>query len=221
MSNTSPGGGSGVPKLTEAYKAIIDFNKAIISIASTILAALISFLVFQGYPITLVNFASPIIILVAIFLSLMGFGHSILALQTGISRPRAKLFSNFGAYFLLIGLSLIILIHKKEETNLQKVMSQVEKTGRSMHKNLDPAHCLNILQQKDICILKYRYDSLVAEVTFSFSANDIIHFEETRKPQDDTCPRWVVQACCCCTCKQKPQTHSCTPSRPTALKSPK
>lgn len=214
MSTSTTGG----PKLTEAYKAIIDFNKTIISIASTILAALISLLVFQGYPITPANFAGAVLIFLAILCSLLGFGKSIRPLQTDIGSNRAKLYSNVAGYLLLFGIALLTLIHKKEETSLEKIMSQVEKTGRSMHKNLDPIHCLKVIQQKEVCVLKYRYDSLVAEVTFSFSANDIINFEETRQPREDSCRLGTFATLCCCICEKKPKSHSCTPSRPGKLR---
>lgn len=151
----------------DSYLSVIEFNKVIVSIASTILAALISYLVFQEYDFTFRNLISPIVIFISLILSLFGFGNAIPAIKKDQSRKWAIRASNAAASFMFIGIGLIGFIQPKKDKTINDILKYVESSSINFNHNLIPNNCSEISFINRDYILKYNLDSIVVKTIYS------------------------------------------------------
>jgi len=158
---------------SEAYKSVIDFNKTIISMSSAILAALIGYLVYQKVPFRLINYVSVFLLVVSIFLSILGFGQAIKTIKDSVSRKATIGFTNWGAFFLILGI-LAILAVKDDEKTIDNVLNTVEKNTTTLAKNLSTKNCVSIELKSDSYFLVYHVDSSNIEVIYSLSKQSIV-----------------------------------------------
>src|SRR5205823_9044725 len=167
MCNTATNG------ILEAYKSVIDFNKTIISISSTILAALIGYLVYQKIEFRLLNYISLALLVISIALSIAGFGQAIKTVKDATSRRGTIAFTNFGAIFLLVGVLAILLIRNDEKT-IDDILKTVENSTTAFDKKLSSKNCISIQLQQENYILHYKIDTTNAEVIYSTDKKNII-----------------------------------------------
>jgi hypothetical protein len=157
----------------EAYKNVIEFNKTIISISSTILAALIAFIVYQQIEFRILNYLSLALLVISIGLSIFGFGRAIETVKDGTSRAYTILLTNLGSGFLILGILAILLV-KDGAPSVDKVLQTVEKSATMFRTNFSAKNCQSIDFVGGYYILRYKNDSSVTEVRFSVDKNRII-----------------------------------------------
>lgn len=172
----------GLEDITEAYKSIIEFNKVIISLASLVLAALISYIVSQDFPLTFRNLASPVALIVSLIFSLSGFGRAIPAIQKQAPRKMAVRLSNIGGYIMLLGISLIFVITKDGEKRIDSILREVNKLSSILKYKLQPQNCSSFELKDSTYILNYTYDSITVRVEYSLNKDRILSLSTTVIP---------------------------------------
>lgn len=179
-----PPGNKGDQNYSDAFKSVIEFNKIIISISSTILAVLITFLVTQNFSlINWRNVISPIVLIIAIFLSLAGFGHSIPAIRSNQNNKKAITFSNYSGYVMLIGIICIFFIQKNLTDNsgnsVNEVLQKINNTSKLMGYKLQNKDIQNILKSENRYFIMYLNDSVKLKIIYSVDTNNIISWDKT------------------------------------------
>jgi len=167
-SKSSKGG-----SVVEAYKMVIDYNKVIISLASTILAAQLAFLVLQQTDFNLLNYASSLVLVLAITLSFFGFGRAIQVVKTACSDPKAIDFTNASTIVLIVGILLIGLIQPTKEQSIDAMLENIESNTSSLGK-LNPENCTQIEMNGDHYRLHYQSPKSDIEVVYSIQDQRIL-----------------------------------------------
>lgn len=158
--------------ISEAYKSVIDFNKVIISISSTILTGLIAFLIFRDIDFVWSNYLSPIFFVVSIFCSIYSFGNAIGSIKKGESNSRTILIGNIGAYSLLAGIISLLFINT-DRNSIDSILDKIENSGSKMQILLSPKNIQNIELKHEEYIFNYQLDSLKTEVIYSLEKDRI------------------------------------------------
>ena len=167
--------------IKEAYTAVIDFNKTIITITSTVLAALISYLVFQDYNLSFQNLISPLVLLISLIFSFFGIGLAIPAIHTDTSRIWAVRHSNIGASIMLIGIFCIGFIQPKEKLSIDKVLLKIETSIKRVEPSLTQKNCKSFELIDDNYIIFYSQDSLHRRVVYSLDKDNIVSLQREKK----------------------------------------
>lgn len=170
-----------MPNIKEAYTAVIDFNKTIVAITSTILASLISFLVFQNYNLSFTNIISPVLLFGSLVFSFLGFGYAIPAINTDTSKIWAVRYSNIGASLMLIGIICISLIESKEKENIDQILLKIENSLKKIEPSLIQKNCKSFELIENNYIIYYSQDSLHRRIIYSLDKEKIISFEREKK----------------------------------------
>ncbi len=167
--------------IKEAYTAVIDFNKTIITITSTVLAALISYLVFQDYNLLYQNLISPLVLLISLIFSFFGIGLAIPAINTDTSKIWAVRHSNIGASIMLIGILCIGFIQPKEKLSIDKVLLKIETSLKRVEPSLIQKNCKSFELIDDNYIIFYSQDSLHRRVVYSLDKDNIVSLQREKK----------------------------------------
>jgi len=167
--------------IKEAYTAVIDFNKTIVAITSTILAALISYLVFQNYNLTIINLISPFLLFASLIFSFLGIGFAIPAINTDTSKIWAVRHSNIGAILMLIGIICIIFIEPKEKSSIDQILLKIEVSLKKVEPSLIQKNCKSFELIENNYIIYYAQDSLYRRVIYSIDGEKIISLEREKK----------------------------------------
>jgi len=157
----------------EAYKQIIEFTKVIISLASTILTALMGYLVFEHKALEGLNLIGPILLVISILFSLQGFGKAIKTVKTGVTNQSAILYTNLGAGIMILGIISISFIKPEKEISIDSVLEAVSKSSTSLKKSLFPENCDRIDKRGEDYVIHYKADSLSTQVVYSVKENRI------------------------------------------------
>jgi len=166
--------------IKEAYTAVIDFNKTIISITSTILAALISYLVFQDYSLGFPNILSPIALIISLVFSFFGIGCAIPAININQSKIWAVRFSNIGAAIMLTGIILIIFIEKKNSPDINTILVHIEKSLEKVDSKLNQSNCKSFELIDNTYVLNYEHDTIKKQVIYSLDKEKIISLKTNK-----------------------------------------
>lgn len=153
-------------EIAEAYKSIIDFNKTIISISSSILTGVIAYLVYQEIDFAIQNYIGIILLILSVLLSIKSFGVAIKTVKDSISRPSTIVYANLGAFTLIAGIVAILFIKQQKQT-IDGVLSNIEMTTSKFHMKLSPKYCENIQSDEDYYFLTYQIDTSSIEVKYS------------------------------------------------------
>ena len=159
---------------TEAWKAVTEFSKTVLSLSATVLAAIASYLVLQGAAITAWTAIAPALLVLAIILSLYGFGRAIKALKTGTSQTFALLGCNLGAVALLLSILALPFTLRSEPATIDSMLSAIENGTHSFPVPLSASNCRTITRQGDDYILTYATANATAQVTYSAAKNEIL-----------------------------------------------
>jgi len=154
----------------DAYKSIIDFNKTIITIASSILTALIAYIVYQNIDLRLLNYLSILLVMLSILLSLYGFGSSIQTVKDGVSRKGTILMTNIAGFFLIAGILLLLSFNHKKEKNIDEILTTIESSTTRLQQSLSPEKIKSIELKNNIYTIIFDVDSL--EKTVKYSTGD-------------------------------------------------
>ena len=160
--------------IVEAYKQVIDYNKVILSLASTILAGQLGYLVYRGDSFEITDYSSATVLVITLVLSLLGFGKSIRAIKRGHSEIKGILFTNLSAYSLIIGILLIGVIKNDKVESLDAMLENISNSTLSLERGLTPDNCKKIKLKNNQYQLEYLTNNVGTEVIYSKITNQII-----------------------------------------------
>lgn len=158
----------------DAYLAVIEFNKTIISVTSAILAALITFIVFQDYGLSARNIVAPAILILSAFFSILGFGHAIPAIRLDESRKMSVRFSNIGAILMVIGIFAIFIIKKPEKVTIDTALMHVKQSLSTTYPFIQPEYCQRIDLGNEQYIFHFQKDTFKRKVIYSIAKEQIV-----------------------------------------------
>lgn len=162
------------PNELEAWKAVTEFSKTVLSLSATVLAALASYIVLERPPVGLVMAVSPALLVLAVILSLYGFGRAIKALKSGASQKASLFGCNAGAVALLCSIVLLPFTLESPSQSVDSVLSFVEATTKTYPLSLSAANCKEISKVGDAYTLRYVIDGTSIMVTYSLSEDKIV-----------------------------------------------
>lgn len=170
-----------MPNIKEAYTAVIDFNKTIIAISSTIFATLISYLVFQNYNLISINLISPFILFISLIFSFLGIGFAIPAINTDTTKIWAVRHSNIGAGLMLMGIMSIAFIKPKDKPSIDQILLKIETSLKEIEPSLIQKNCKSFELIENNYIIYYSQDSLYRRVIYSLDKENIISLQREKK----------------------------------------
>lgn len=181
MNTSSHANNSGITmNYIEAYKALIEFVKVIISISSTLLAALISYIVVQDLTISWWLIISPMLLIASIGTGLLSFGRAIIGVRDNASQKNVSMFGNASAAFLVCGILALGFIKINQQPSPDEMMESIQHHTTSFHARLLPDSCESIEKKGDNYIFQYKVDSNQYIVTYSTSEKKIISLTPRR-----------------------------------------
>ena len=163
----------------DAWKAVIDFNKTTISVASAVLTALVAYLRISGsiWEMSLMNTVPVILLLVAAALAIFSFGRSISALKSGESAKHGVLFANLGFFALALGILSLALVTVGSDRSIREILELVEAETAGFRLPLSPSNCHSIELRRDQYVLRYSIGDQEAMVTLSVDDHSILSIE--------------------------------------------
>jgi hypothetical protein len=182
------------PNFDETWKAVIDFAKTVMSIASALLAAIASLVLVGTLKLEGAAIVPPVLLILCIVCCLFGFGRSIDALRKGLDRKPALAFCNV-AVFLLIT-AIVLAPYKMAQAParpLDEALAKIESATKSWATPLTPALVSGVERNGDEHIITYRLPAGRMEVAFTPAKNELRY---ARMLAD--CPVPVCPACPSC-----------------------
>jgi hypothetical protein len=162
----------------QANQSIIDFNKTIITICSSILTAFISFIVYQNTSLSLLNYLVLGMFVLAIFISLFGFGSTIGALRdNNTNTNKAILATNTSAIIMIVAILLLSTFKIENEQDLNNILKQISKSSNSTNKHLNPDRLKKLKYKNEKYEFLYKSDSTLTKVIYSIKEKKIISIE--------------------------------------------
>jgi hypothetical protein len=183
--------------VVEAYKSIIDFNKTVISISSSILAGVIAFIVYQDIDFVIRNYIGILFLIISILLSVRSFGLAIKTIKDSKSRPSTISYANFGAFSLIVGIVAILII-KQPKINVNEILNHVEVSTYNFSEKLLSKQCIQIKSTDDIYEILYLIDKKKINVKYSIKKKRVISIISTaaKRPYCRTIPiSWQTKFC--------------------------
>lgn len=161
----------------QANQSIIDFNKTIITICSSILTAFIGFIIYQNISLSTLNYFVLGIFVVAIFISLYGFGSTIASLRDNSNSNKAILMTNASAVIMIIGIILLSTIKSQNDLDLTSILNEISTSTKSTGKHLDPDRIHQLKFDGDKYQITFKTDSVLTNVIYSTKNKKIISIE--------------------------------------------
>ena len=161
----------------EAWKAIIDFSKVTISFSASILSVLISYFVLKKVDIYIVNFIAPVLLVLSIIASLLGFGRAIKSIKTGDSEKSSILFCNIGALLLTLAILSIGLIKIGTNNTVDDVLDEIKNTTTTLEYKLVPGQCSSFKIENEKYLFTFETDKGVVKVSYSTKEQRIISIQ--------------------------------------------
>lgn len=159
----------------EAYKSIIDFNKTIITIASSVLTALIAYVIYQNIDLATLNYISIGLIVLAILFSLSGFGAAISTVKDEKSRPKTVLMTNASVFILTGGIVLTLFAFKnRQEKSIDAILTKIEKSTTTLNQKFSPKSMKSLEYANETYTIVYKIDSLEHTVVYAPKTNNIV-----------------------------------------------
>ena len=161
----------------QANQSIIDFNKTIITICSSILTAFIGFIIYQNISLSTLNYVVLSLFVIAIFVSLYGFGSTIAALRDKSNSDRAILMTNISAVIMIIGIILLSTIKTEDDQDLTSILNKISTSTKSTGKHLDPDKINQLKFDNEKYQITFKTDSVFTKVIYSVKDKKIISIE--------------------------------------------
>jgi hypothetical protein len=159
----------------EAWKAVTEFTKVIISLSTSVLTLLVGYMT--------VNWIPPFLLVVSIIFSIYGFGRAIPAIKTGDQQPASLLYSNLSAFALTLGIMTVPFISIEKNQTIDNVLHIVEQETQSLNHELSPKNCKEVTLQDDLYVLKYPQKEKTMIVKYSVKSKSILLVKEESKTQ--------------------------------------
>lgn len=158
----------------DAYKSIIEFNKTIITISSSVLSALIAYIIYKNIDLNALNYISIGSIILAILFSLFGFGGAITTIKDGQSRPFTVFVSNASGFILITGIFLTLFAFKhRQEKSINDILTTIEKTTNTLKQKLTAKTMNSLEYNNDKYTIIYRIDSAEYKVVYEVNTDKI------------------------------------------------
>lgn len=163
----------------EAWKSLIDLSKTIISIASTVLTALIGFYVLNQskFDVSYINYVAPILLVLSILSAIYGFGKAIRVVKTGVSETLGIIFINISVGLLVAGILFISLIKFNKNESLDVVLTNITKETRTFESALNPKHIKKLELIDSNYLITYDTDGKIINITYSLNEDKIVKVE--------------------------------------------
>ncbi len=161
----------------QAYQSIIDFNKTIITICSSILTAFIGFIIYQNISLSTLNYVVLGLLVITILVSLYGFGLTIAALRDNANSNTAILMTNTSAVIMIVGIILLSTIKIQNDQDLTDILSEISNSTKSTGKQLGPDRINQLKFDGDKYQIIFKTDSVFTKVTYSVKDKKIISIE--------------------------------------------
>jgi hypothetical protein len=162
----------------DAYKSIIDFNKTIITIASSVLTALIVYVIYQDIDLKALNYISIVFIVLAILSSLYGFGGAIRTVKDEQSRVCAIFATNASVFILIGGIVLTLFAFKNRQVkNIDEILTIIEKTTTTLNQKLSTKSMKSLEYKNETYTIIYKIDSLEYTVVYATNTNNIVNIK--------------------------------------------
>lgn len=164
------------PKFEESWKAVIDFAKTVLSIASALLAAVASLLLVGSYELQGYGWASPVLLIGSMLLCLYGLGGAIVALRRGVHNNRALLYCNVSVVLLvaaIVAAPFTINVEPKV-VSIDQILAKVETTTRQWPAELAARNCRKIERSGDDVVLTYDAGGKTVQVAYSTTRKEIV-----------------------------------------------
>lgn len=179
----------------EAWKAVTEFAKTVISICSAILTAMLAYYVANqsDFHESRLNYLSPALLVIAIGCAIFAFGRSIKAVKSGDSQRGGVAYANASVVFMLAGILLIAAIQLKKSESLDSVLAKIEKETANLPLKLTPDMVLKVVTSDANYLVTYRKDADLIAVAFAAKEGRVTrleHVAEDIKPENPP-------VCCC------------------------
>ena len=165
----------------EAWKAVTEFTKVIVSLSTSILTILVGYITLNSIDLSFYNLLPPFFLILAIVLSLFGFGRAIPAIKSGNQDRNSILFSNLSVLALIIGIISIPIISVNPQPSVDGVLKIVEQETQSLSYQLSPEKCEKVTVQGDVYTLSYSLKEKSVVVKYSKKSKEIIFVGEEKK----------------------------------------
>lgn len=158
----------------EAYKSIIDFNKTILTISSSVLTVLIAYVIYQNIDLNTLNFISICLIVFAILFALFGFGGAIKTIKDGQSRPVTVFMSNASGFILISGIVLTLFAFKhRQEKSIDFILNTIEKSTTTLSQKLSAEKMISLNYNDYKYTIIYQIDSTELKVIYQLNTDKI------------------------------------------------
>lgn len=161
----------------QANLSIIDFNKTIITICSSVLTAFVGFIIYQNISLSTLNYLVLGIFVITILISLYGFGSTIASLRDSSNSNIAILMTNISAIIMIIGILLLSTFKIENDKDLDGILNQIYLTTKSTNKKLAPEKLYQLKLQNDKYELTFKTDTIVTKVIYSIKDGKIVNIE--------------------------------------------
>lgn len=170
---------------TEAWKAVTDFAKTVVSLASGVLTVLIGYYVTSGFVAgyRFVNYAAPGLLALAVLCGIFGFGRAIRAISKGGSEVGGIWLCNISVLFLLAGVMASAFVRSDEPYSLVRMVAIATKVVSEPPFAIESNSLLGADLKGGVGVVKYRYRCGIATVTVSSKVERVVSL------QFPTCPR--------------------------------
>lgn len=180
----------------EAWKAVTEFAKTVISICSAVLTALLAYYVANRseFDESQLNYLSPLLLVISIVCAIFAFGRAIKAVKSGDSQKGGVLFANISVAFMVAGVLAIAAIQLKQGQSLDVVLVKIEKETASLSVQLRPDMVHKVETSDADYRVTYRNASDQIAVTFALKdgrVSRLEHLASEAKPPER-------QPLCCC-----------------------
>jgi hypothetical protein len=119
-------------RFLEAWKAIIEFSKTLIGLATSILTVILGLVVVGQLTLGGMVWATIACVILSIFFALHSYGKGIVAIEEGKANERSILCNNLSAFLLVAGIFLIAFVRSSPEPTVDEMLATIEKTAQAV-----------------------------------------------------------------------------------------
>lgn len=180
----------------EAWKAVTEFAKAVISICSVILTALLAYYVANQseFGESRLNYLSPTLLVIAIVCAIFAFGRAIKAVSSGASQRDGVAFANVSVVFMVAGVLSIAAIQLKKAQSLDVVLVRIERETASLPVKLTSGMVHRVEASDTDYRVTFRTDADLVVVTYAVKDGRVTQLEHVA---GEGKPPEKPQLCCC------------------------
>lgn len=160
----------------EAWKAVTDFAKTVISLASGVLTVLIAYYVTSGFVAgdRIVNYAAPALLVLSALFGIFGFGRAIRAISKGVSEVRGIALCNIAVLFLLAGVIASGFVRSDEQFSLVRMISVAKNAVSGPPLSIGDNDLISAELKGRMGVVSYRYRCGTATISISAKEEKVV-----------------------------------------------